>query len=218
MAETLSSVGGQDVEINLLLLPEERKRTEVSRIARDWTTMLLQTRLREPIQWARDTYDKPFLASHPHTHVNLAHSGRMVLFAVAEDKIGVDVEFCRVREYASLAKRYFHPREQAWASLDWAERFYDIWTAKEAYLKAIGIGIRTRLSSFSMIDENGYLHSPDGGWHLFPLHLSDVFPLHKACVCTRGEEIPPAIDIWEMRENRFVLSQKIDKKVWSPVS
>ncbi|URA09257.1 4'-phosphopantetheinyl transferase family protein [Thermospira aquatica] len=199
------------MDIAILLLPEEQKRPHLSHYARNWAEMLLKAKTQENVVWAVDTYGKPFLASHPHIHFNLAHSGRIVLFGIAEEDIGVDVEFCRPREYSALAKRYFHPIEQAWASINWAERFYEIWTAKESYLKAIGIGIRKKLSSFSVIDENGKLLSPEGSWYFFPLEMGRIVPSYKGCVCTLRPEQPSSIQIWEIKENHFFLSQKIDK-------
>jgi 4'-phosphopantetheinyl transferase len=92
---------------------------------------------------------KPHLAA-PETghlpHFNLSHSDQVVVLAVAPMEIGVDVEnFRHVANAERLARRFFGPAEwKVVCDLDGAARdhaFLRIWTQKEAYLKATGIGV-----------------------------------------------------------------------------
>lgn len=85
---------------------------------------------------------------------NLSHSGDWALCAVARrGPLGVDIE--RVREMndaAGLARRYFAAAEvRVWQTLAPAEQlaaFFRCWTRKEAYLKALGDGLRAPLDRF----------------------------------------------------------------------
>lgn len=100
---------------------------------------------------------KPFLPDYPGFHFNLSHSGTIALVAVAWAPVGVDVEQVeRKVDYTVLAERFFHERErQAMLSgADSRKAFFDIWTAKEACLKATGVGLRAELSA---IDVSGVL-------------------------------------------------------------
>jgi 4'-phosphopantetheinyl transferase len=77
---------------------------------------------------------------------NLSHSGNTVVFVVGSVDLGVDVEGLReVSNAARLARRFFSPSEQSMINtLDGATRdhaFLRIWTQKEAYLKATGLGV-----------------------------------------------------------------------------
>lgn len=77
---------------------------------------------------------------------NLSHSGNTVVFVVGSVDLGVDVEGLReVSNAARLARRFFSPSEQLMINtLDGATRdhaFLRIWTQKEAYLKATGLGV-----------------------------------------------------------------------------
>ncbi|GLQ88444.1 4'-phosphopantetheinyl transferase family protein [Dyella flagellata] len=78
---------------------------------------------------------------------NWSHSGEAALVAIARDcSPGVDIERLRPRPRAmQLAERFFHPEETAaLAKLDESRReqaFLQLWTAKEAVLKALGRGI-----------------------------------------------------------------------------
>lgn len=83
---------------------------------------------------------------------NLSHSHAMALYAVSGNRcIGVDVEHLegehrRVeRDVVQLAKRYFSPHEytfiQSVPASQQKQAFFQRWTVKEAYVKAIGAGL-----------------------------------------------------------------------------
>lgn len=77
---------------------------------------------------------------------NLSHSGDLVVAVVAPTPVGVDVEALRRITLAErLARRFFGPAERdavLGAATSARDRtFLRIWTQKEAWLKATGIGI-----------------------------------------------------------------------------
>lgn len=78
---------------------------------------------------------------------SLSHSESVAVIAVATGaRVGVDIEFVRPRaRLDALAARVLAPEEHAgWLDLHPAAQlhgFLECWTAKEAYLKAIGAGI-----------------------------------------------------------------------------
>ena len=89
---------------------------------------------------------------------NLSHTDGLIVLAVAHGfrnlELGVDVEHLgRKAETGRLAERYFSPRECAdLLALDEAGqrgRFFDLWTLKEAYIKAVGMGLAIPLDAFS---------------------------------------------------------------------
>ncbi|WP_107688348.1 4'-phosphopantetheinyl transferase family protein [Neisseria wadsworthii] len=75
---------------------------------------------------------------------SLSHSKGMaaVLCGGAGLAAGVDIEYIRPREFASLAEWVAQPHEQMeLAARGWqADDFYELWTLKEALLKAGGLG------------------------------------------------------------------------------
>lgn len=77
---------------------------------------------------------------------NLSHSRNLALYAIAIDRpVGIDLEYCRpITDALALAKRWFLPAEyqELLAQTDRETSFFRVWTAKEAYLKATGIGLR----------------------------------------------------------------------------
>lgn len=92
---------------------------------------------------------KPFLAvpeiDDP-PRFNLSHSGNLVVFVIGLVDVGCDVESLReVPNAERMARRFFSPSEQSLIeSLGGSIRdraFLRIWTQKEAYLKATGLGV-----------------------------------------------------------------------------
>lgn len=77
-------------------------------------------------------------------HVSASHSGLHVLVAGAGTPVGVDVEVVRTGPPSSrLVERVLAPGERA---PDGPEGFAHLWSAKEAYLKAIGTGLALPMS------------------------------------------------------------------------
>jgi 4'-phosphopantetheinyl transferase len=82
---------------------------------------------------------------------NISHSGEMVVLATAAREIGVDVEHLRSDPNSQrLAHRFFSPAERELIlALDGTARdhaFLRVWTQKEAWLKATGLGVGMRLA------------------------------------------------------------------------
>ena len=78
---------------------------------------------------------------------NLGHSGDLALIAIARGRdVGVDVELIQKNiEFDQIVERYFDPVE-AWdlrtaPPQERVLRFFDLWTRKEACLKADGRGL-----------------------------------------------------------------------------
>jgi medium-chain acyl-[acyl-carrier-protein] hydrolase len=132
-----------------------------------------------------DSWGKPGLIesqSNIDLRFNLAHSGGIALMGLALGRaIGVDIE--RIRpdvECLELSRRYFSPREvaalEAVRSADRLLAFFKIWTRKEAYLKAHGVGLSLPLDRFSVnLDEPPQLLSAEhdcsqlGRWEFYSL-------------------------------------------------
>lgn len=103
----------------------------------------------EAIIFARTADGKPFAVGLK-AHFNISHSGDVVACAVSEKPVGIDVEKIRPVK-ARLAEKICTPAELDWlrAAPGWAdtlageavERFFRIWTAKEAWFKWTGTGI-----------------------------------------------------------------------------
>jgi 4'-phosphopantetheinyl transferase len=77
---------------------------------------------------------------------NLAHSEDLAVAAIARTECGIDVERVRPQpDMDELVARFFSPREtvsfQRLPAGQKPQAFFNLWTRKEAWLKAIGEGI-----------------------------------------------------------------------------
>jgi 4'-phosphopantetheinyl transferase len=112
---------------------------------------------------------------------NLSHCGDVVVHAFSRHRdIGVDVEAVRVLPDAdSIAERFFSRSEhETYRALDSGDRptgFYNCWTRKEAFIKALGDGLSYPLGRFDVslapgeparILRVGTLTGTDCGWML----------------------------------------------------
>lgn len=108
------------------------------------------------IRFKQNQYGKLFL-EHPVSSVqfNVAHSGDCIIHAIAQGaEVGVDVETIRDFAEPDTISSYFAPGEQEWLlAADLHERntgFFTLWTCKEAYIKALGLGLSKPLNSFGI--------------------------------------------------------------------
>lgn len=102
----------------------------------------------------RGEFGKPFLEGDP-VHFNLSDTKDAVLVAVAREPIGADIETMRRRtDHQRVAEHFFTAPEVASiaAAADGKRRFLELWTRKEAVLKASGVGIMDDLKSLNVGD------------------------------------------------------------------
>jgi len=164
-----------------------------------------------PVDWRfeNNPWGKPRISSPAcptGLRFNLSHKPGFVVCLVGLDReLGVDVEDITTGrvDLPGLADRFFAPSESAQVrALDGdarIRRFYQLWTLKEAYLKARGFGITLGLDKFSFsFDASsqirfdpGVLDSPDA-WdfhHFYP------DPHHIIAAAVSAGSPPAAIDL-----------------------
>jgi 4'-phosphopantetheinyl transferase len=151
---------------------------------------------------------------------NLSHCRGLVAVAVAADAVvGIDVEALdrRVSDDLAVARRHFAAAEFAAieAIADPGQRrmaFLDLWTAKEAFIKACGQGLAMPLASFH-VDLPGSRYAPDSLplaardriWTLARWHLPDHYlALAVGATPTSGElRIDCRAAVWEPESAMF---------------
>jgi len=118
---------------------------------------------------------------------NISHATGMVLLAVARSgELGVDVEDTwRECQVTDLASRFFSSAEAEellqLPEADQRARFFDLWTLKEAYIKACGMGLAIPLGSFGYcfagatigIDFDEVRQDQPERWQLWQLRASE---------------------------------------------
>jgi phosphopantetheinyl transferase len=149
--------------LDTMLAPGERGASSRIRVARASTRVVLADALgtdpdRVPISrqcahCGHPSHGRPTVAGDDRISFSVSHSGSFAVIALTDGDVtvGVDVEEVRPRRrLGALAARVLNDEEHtAWLAIDddgaRLRSFLRMWTAKEAYLKALGIGIATRL-------------------------------------------------------------------------
>ncbi len=161
----VSSIDGHDKKWYKYL--SEKRIKKVERLKRDikkaqsiGAELLLNYAIKQeldtltPVQWDTDKNGKLYLTEHDNIYVNLSHSKDYAVCAIHDKNVGVDIQ--HKTEYdMKLAERYFCDEEIKYVNnhTDRQTGFFEIWTKKESFLKAVGKGIRVPLKSFSVLGD-----------------------------------------------------------------
>lgn len=132
----------------------------------------------------QDALGKPYIQGQEKFHYNLSHSGRWVVMAYGDSPVGIDVQQFRMepgkeQRLCSLFAKDEADYILAAQGTERLQRFFRIWTAKESYLKFLGVGLRQSLDSFSVL--------PDGT-HLEVRFYSGFQDEYCMTLCTRDTE------------------------------
>jgi 4'-phosphopantetheinyl transferase len=112
----------------------------------------------EQLVFTCNEFGKPSLANGP--QFNCSHSQGLTMIAITKNlRVGIDIERVRAMpDLAGIATSFCMDHERQFlfsqAPEKQLETFYRIWTAKEALLKAMGVGIGRHLRDVSGV-QNG---------------------------------------------------------------
>jgi 4'-phosphopantetheinyl transferase len=159
----------------------------------------------ESLDFEENRYGKPSLRGAARLQFNLSHSGDWCVCAVSESAVGIDVEQIRQQELDWADKLLADDEKAELLALtgyDRLKRFYEIWTLKESYVKALGRGLSHGLNTFSVTAASLGALAPyraAGYW------LDDS---HPAAVCAMGGlpqrwAILSPFDIWSLLDHEI---------------
>jgi 4'-phosphopantetheinyl transferase len=162
-----------------------------------WGELLLRALIKEKtglsnqqIIFGKNRKGKPILISDPSLHFNLSHSGKWIFCALDTEPVGVDIE--KIQDItpglvnvslSSQERRVF----KEMLPQDRLSYFFTLWTCKESFLKAVGIGLDCLPEEFSVQEDQTV---PAG---TFLLHYKEyrgfcrsyaVDPGYRAAVCS----------------------------------
>lgn len=163
----------------------------------------------EPGAYGRPQITNPQPAAQA-LRFNLSHCDGLVVLAItAGREVGIDTENTSRHAPLKVADHFFSQHEaQALRSLPAAEqacRFWELWTFKESYIKARGIGVSLPLAQFSIdlategrvsIGFDGIADTP-ATWQLWQYKPG---PHHLVALCLqRGGTAPTELSFWRFQ-------------------
>lgn len=158
-------------------------------------------------------------------YFSLSHTREMICCAVSHKmQTGCDIEQVRPRRYEkNLAEKVFSDEEMAfYFSLPEKKRrffFYKSWTLKEAFVKAVGLGLRIPLSSLSFAHKTFMkkltvipssqlgTESQNSSWHFLSLPIGTDYLVAFAAIDTLKEISLNKVQL-EGRELRLISVEK----------
>jgi|GEM_PF-1950433 len=192
------------------ILPEEERkmmsnyRNRVRLYRATVLRALLRVKLAGLIKWDdvlfhKDQYGKLQLFHQRNIHFNVSHSNEWSVLAISDKPVGVDIEKEREINVDELSS-FFTPQEREYIIEGKTEsrraRFFEIWTLKESFIKACGLGMRIPLSSYCLREVAGKgilsssLHQEEEEfWFTHYRPLED----YHISICSKGYSNPKPI-------------------------
>ncbi len=135
----------------------DRKRSLLVHALLNLAVSELYPEINTPIKPYEDEYGKPhilltgasanFQKESKELYFSLSHSGEYAVCAIADDLIGTDIEIIKGAN-TKIVNRFLADEEKNYIKN--ADDFYTIWTLKESFMKAVGLGMRLPMDSFSV--------------------------------------------------------------------
>ncbi|WP_052417349.1 4'-phosphopantetheinyl transferase family protein [Cellvibrio mixtus] len=153
-----------------------------------------------PEDWtfSREKYGKPYLVDGGSGELkfNLTHSGSFVCCAVTTaGEVGVDIETTTfIKDVDGVVNRFFATEEKEFlktlAEYEKQPFFFRLWTIKESYVKALGVGMNIPFDSFCIntesilnarVDVRYEFDRANRKWQFFSqTHSRDAYPVAVA--------------------------------------
>lgn len=206
--DCFDDIGGARISLALeaLLDDVERRQIERFRFDRDRRAYLLSHGLCRLLlgrmlgraapnrnAYLKARFGKPRVrGSHP--FFSISHSAPWVTVMISpQAPCGVDIEVVgRSQRYEALTRYCLSERERV--VLDEAEdrlhMLLKIWTLKEAYLKAQGVGLTRAMTSFSVIDRAGAVATSDDGHNRMQPYHRRADTYHLAAWTVAATKLP----------------------------
>jgi 4'-phosphopantetheinyl transferase len=157
------------------------------------------------IEFYANEYGKPFLNRNCGLHFNVSHSGDWVVCAVDNEPIGIDIEKIRPVEL-EIAEQFFSDEEYkrliAKNPEDQQHFFFDLWTLKESYIKAVGKGLSIPLKTFTvtMLEKGEIVVKSGNRLANWALKQYDFDSEYKMSVCASHKAFPDNVIIKKLKD------------------
>lgn len=188
-----------------------------------------------PEDWRFKTnlYGKPYLVDSVgmthQTNFNISHTDGLVVLGICRDKeLGVDTENTQREAPLDVAERFFSSSEnRQLLSLPHEHRtmrFWEIWTLKESYIKARGMGLLLPLDQLSFdlevpsaisIGFSSSLEDNPLRWQFLQLRPTEHYLL-SVCIEAPSTDDPPIQ--WTIRETVPLMSHRFVHRTLNRIS
>ncbi len=171
----------------------------------------------EEIIFNQNEYGKPFISEDQNPEkiqFNLSHSGDMIIYAISKGRnIGIDIQEIKDSDSVTdIVDHYFSETEKAaFRSLPDEQKlkgFHSCWARKEAYIKALGLGLSYPLNSFSVpvtpVYTSAVIYDDSGTAY----SVTDIIisPGYTAAVAVKGSDAELQYFEWSVCDNNAIIN------------
>lgn len=156
--------------------------------------------LKEDLIFSRNEYGKPYIYNLTDYHFNISHSGEYVVCVTHNQPVGIDIEYIKPISL-EIAQQYFSKEEYnliiSQSKMSQISFFFDFWTLKESFIKAIGKGLYMPLNSFafSITEEKEFILKINPYPERFFFKQYDIDPEYKLSVCAKSLIFPQEVNV-----------------------
>lgn len=151
---------------------------------------------------------KPYFIDHPMIQFNQSHSGTYAICAFSKSAVGCDVEKMSRCDLA-VARRFFFAGE--YESIlarktpdEQKTQFFRLWTMKESFMKATGLGLSLGLKNFEIFPDGDVIsvkQTVDSRkWHFHEYSFDDEYACTVCGLCESFEKEVRVVSIKDVVE------------------
>lgn len=155
--------------------------------------------LKDDLIFGRNKYGKPYIYNLEDYHFNISHSGEYVICVTHNQPVGIDIEYIKPVSL-EIAKQYFSKEEYnliiSQPKDSQNSLFYDFWTLKESFIKAVGKGLYIPLNSFafSISEDKEFILKVNPYPENFFFKQYEINPQYKLSVCSKTFCFPQKVN------------------------
>ncbi|SUM53500.1 4'-phosphopantetheinyl transferase [Staphylococcus epidermidis] len=148
-------------------------------------------------------YGKPFLKNNKEFNFNISHSGNWIVVATTiNELIGIDIEKIENIDMSISNKIYskdeYNLLKKNNVMKNDLDIFYELWTFKESFLKAKGVGLNMPMTSFEIKKHKTHkIYYVKRKERYFYLKKLDFDPCYKLSVCSTKDDFPEKIKVYD---------------------
>ncbi|MDF2503344.1 4'-phosphopantetheinyl transferase superfamily protein [Clostridium sp.] len=164
------------------------------------------------INFTNNKYGKPFIKDYIGLEYNISHSNQLVVCAVGDYGVGIDIEYIKNVELGAANYLFAKHEYEVFNSLPEhkkLEYFYSVWTLKESFIKAKGLGLSIPMNSFSInrhLEKDIYCMYDNCKYYFREYSINRDY---KLSICSRLKDFPDEIKVYSFEEFFNLINHKL---------
>lgn len=164
------------------------------------------------IKFTYNKYGKPFLKDYIGLEYNISHSNQLVVCAIGDYAVGTDIEYIKNVELGAANYLFEKHEYEVFNNLPEHKKldyFYSMWTLKESFIKAKGLGLSIPMNSFSInrdSEKDIYCIYENCKYYFREYSISKDY---KLSICSKLKDFPDEIKAYNFEEFFKLINNKL---------